>query len=334
MMKSYFLIWLVIAEIFGSGFALGTDKSTPIVFSSNAENKFKFDTNYSLSFESSGDLLLGVMKQRSLGSFKQTTFTQTDDFADAIAKRLVEYSQISKELRSELEKPLPEIAPPSLKMVNLGTTDSDANVRPSKALWEYTQDSLDQKVSEIEKELQGSNRKVGLKKFLSLFALLEANPGASYLKSARIRMKQLEEINFSNGVLKHHALSDLSVLTDQKLSKSRFIKNILNNCIVELNCNTLPMRILVAHVDLFSATEELPGIGAELEKTGYQLIDLTQALAIVSKLSALESLRTCGATDCKDSKSYYVQILSETYRLDEDIAKICSDNIFKLKEIP
>ncbi|MDQ3230287.1 MAG: hypothetical protein M3Q07_00575 [Pseudobdellovibrionaceae bacterium] len=330
-MKTYIFAWLSLCEILGSSFVFAADRTTPIVFGSKAHEEFKFDTNYSLPYKSSEGFLVDVALQRSLGTFRQTSVSQTDEFAAAITKRLDEYSEISKDLNADLKKPFPEVAPPSLKMVSLGTAASGAVQQP-KTPWEYSKESIELKLMQIETDLKGANRANGLAGFFSLRSFLENNPRAPYLKTAREKMDLLDQAHFTNGVLKSHLLSDLASVIDERSSKGKFTRNIINQCIVERACNAMAMRVLVAHVDLFGTTSELPGIGGQLQEIRYGLHDLNQALETVSNFYAMDKLQTCAEVDCSDSKAYYVKNLTGTYKIPENIAKICSDRIFKPKE--
>ncbi|HYX36864.1 MAG TPA: hypothetical protein VE954_27465 [Oligoflexus sp.] len=329
-MKTYTIAWLLLCELLGSSFAVAADRTTPIVFGSSASEKFKFDTNYSLPYKSSDTFLIDVALQRSLGTFRKTSVSQTDEFAPAITKRLNEYSEISKELQADLEKPLPEVVPPALKMVSLGTTAS-GGVQQPKTPWEYSKESIELKLAQIETDLKGSNRSTGLVGFFSLRAFLENNPRAAYLETARKKVDLLDQAYFANGVLKAHPLSDLSSVIDQS-SKGKFMRNIINQCIVEPACNSIAMRVLVAHVDLFGTTSELPGIGRHLQQIRYSLDDFDQSLEIVSHFYAMEKLQACGQVDCHEAKAYYVKNLTGTYKIPEDTATICSDRLFKPKE--
>jgi hypothetical protein len=216
-------------------------------------------------------------------------------------------------------------------MVNLGTAAS-SGVQQPKTPWEYSKESIDLKLTQTETDLKGANRANGLVAYFSLRALLENNPKAAYLDTVRKKMDLLDQEYFTNGVLKNHPLSDLSSVIDQNSSKGKFTRNVINQCIVEPACNATAMRILVAHIDLFGTTSELPGIGGQLQQIRYALHDLDQSIEIVSNLYAMEKLQGCTQIDCTESKTYYVKNLTATYKIPENIAEICSDRIFKPKE--
>lgn len=290
-----------------------------------------FDVQYALDANNAESFLVDVASQRTLGTFQQTTVVSTDDFIEAIQKRLAEYEQVSRDLERVANAPLPVLENPDVKVKSLGGIAPPGT--PPTPVNDDT--SLAKKLDEIESNLKGKNVALGYQNFVSVQQLIQSAPPNSKIGKFSERLDSVQKRYFtSEGVLLGKKLTNLSIAFHATKAADRFAVALINNCIVSIDCDSERFRMLMVPVVLFATAEESIKIRKKLDSMKYEIGPNEDLDAWMSDLAGIARIHElCKSDDvCEESKKFFRSAAKNVYSCSENQVEDLVSIIFPIKE--